>query len=34
VPCRNGAVQEEIPTFPVLSTYTKYIRGINVADQL
>jgi hypothetical protein len=34
VPCRNGAVWEDIPTSPVLSEYTKYMRGIDVADQL
>jgi hypothetical protein len=34
VPCRNGAVRENIPTSPILLEYTTFMRGIDVADQL
>jgi hypothetical protein len=34
VPRRNGVVREEIPTSPMLLEYTKFMRGVDVADQL
>jgi hypothetical protein len=34
VPCRNGAVRENIPTSPTLLEYTTFMRGVDVADQL
>ena len=34
VPRRNGAIREDIPTSPILLEYTKYMRGVDVADQL
>ena len=34
VPCRNGAIREQVPTSHVLQEHTKFMRGVNVADQL
>jgi hypothetical protein len=34
VPRRNGAIREQVPTSPVLREYTKFMRGVDVADQL
>lgn len=34
VPQRHGAVQEEVPTSPVLLEYTTFMRGVDVANQL
>jgi hypothetical protein len=34
VPRRNGAIREEIQTSPIHFEYTKYIRRVDVADQL
>ena len=34
IPRRHGAVRNEIFTSPVLLEYMKYMRGVDVADQL
>ena len=34
VPRRQGAVRHNVPTSPVLLEYTRYMRGVDVADQL
>jgi hypothetical protein len=34
VPHRNGAIWEQVPTSPVLQEYTKFMSGLDVADQL
>jgi hypothetical protein len=34
VPRRNGAIREQVPTSPVLQEYTKFMRGVDVANQL
>jgi hypothetical protein len=34
VPYRNGAIREQVPTLPMLREYTKFMRGMDVANQL
>jgi hypothetical protein len=34
VPRRNGTIREQVPTSLVLWEYTKFMRGVDVADQL
>jgi hypothetical protein len=34
VPCRNGAIREQIPTLPMLLEHTTFMRNVDVADQL
>jgi hypothetical protein len=34
VPHRNGAIREQVPTSPMLREYTKFVRRVDVADQL
>ena len=34
VPRRNGAIWEQVATSPVLKEYTKFMRGVDVANQL